>query len=273
MNQKGALMKIISRMVSVAMTLVVCSAIAQAQQLASWEMPVPFPNGTGNIPVGNTYLPPNETTVGTQTGTFPIGGPAYAAGTPTFGLLAGNTSAILSAFHTSTASVYTSPSGNGTTYAFSSNNWSPNDYYQVLLPTTGFQNLQLSWSQARSSTGPSTFSLQMSTNGSSFTELTPYTVLQSGGGGAPGTWNTGTFNPLYSSTVALPLTAENQSQLFLRFVNVTGTASAAAGANRIDSITVTSVPEPASLCAAAASAGLSFLIIRRRRSHETPGVV
>ena len=251
--------------IAIAATIAIGSAPVQAQTtLALWQIPVPFPTGSGLVPTGTTYIVPNQT----GTAQWPVSGAAYAAGTPTLGLLAGDTSSFLSVFHTSTAATYSSPSGNGSLYSFSSNNWQPNDYYQVVLPTTGQTNLALTWDQARSSTGPSAFALQMSTDGSSFTELTTYSVLQSGGGGAPGTWNTTTYNPLYSSTFALPSTAENQATLYLRFTNVTGSASASSGSNRVDNIAVTSVPEPAAL--ALFSAGIAGLAgagwMRRRRS-------
>lgn len=239
---------------------------AQAQQLASWAVPVGFPNGTGNIPVGNTYVMPNISTAGTTAGQQFPATPAtpYPDGAPTFGTLAGNAQAILSTFHAVAAATYTSPTGNGSTYSFSSNNWSPGDYYQVVLPTTGFSNLQLAWDQARSSTGPANFAVQMSTDGTTFTELTTYTVLQSGGGGAPGTWSSTTYNSLYTNSLLLPAAADEQASLTLRFVNAEAAVSSASGSNRIDNITVTSVPEPAGMlaCSGLALAALGWL--RRR---------
>ena len=220
--------------------------------LATWEMPVPFPVGTGLVPTGTTYVPPNQT----GTSQWPTVGTPYPAGTPTTGVLAGISSAILSAYHTSTATTYTAPSGNGSQYSFSSNNWSPNDYYQVVLPTSEWTNLTLTWDQARSSTGPLSFALQMSTDGSSFTQLTTYSVLQSGGGGAPGTWTAGSYSPIYSSTFSLPGTADNQATLYLRFTNVTGSASASSGANRIDNISIKAVPEPGTVAMLAAGGGI-----------------
>lgn len=241
--------------ISAAMLLIgAASARAQSTTLALWTMPTAFPTGTGLVPTGTTYRPPN--------------GPSPAlAGTPDQGLLAGSTSAILSTFHTLAAASYTSPAGNGSQYSFSSNNWSPGDYYQVVLPTTGdWTNISVSWDQARSSTGPAAFQLQMSTDGSLFSNLLGYTVLQSGGGGAPGTWTSGSYNPIYTTTFSLPASAENQATLYIRFLNTTGTVSPASGSNRIDTISVTAVPEPATFAVVGAGiAALAGLSRWRRR--------
>ena len=220
------------------------SVQAQSTTLALWTMPTAFPTGAGLVPTGTSYRPPN--------GSFP-------AGTPDQGLLTGSTSAILSTFHTLAAATYTSPAGNGSLYSFSGNNWSPNDFYQVVLPTTGgWTNLSVSWDQARSSTGPASFSLQTSTDGTTFTTGTTYTVLQSGGGGAPGTWSTATYNSLYSNTFALPSSVENQTSLYIRFLNTTGSVSSSNGTSRIDNVSVTAVPEPAAF--ALFGAGMASLV-------------
>ena len=220
------------------------SVQAQSTTLALWTMPTAFPTGAGLVPTGTSYRPPN--------GSFP-------AGTPDQGLLTGSSSAILSTFHALAAATYTSPAGNGSQHSFSGNNWSPNDFYQVVLPTTGgWTNLSVSWDQARSSTGPASFSLQTSTDGTTFTTGTTYTVLQSGGGGAPGTWSTATYNPLYTNTFALPSSVENQTSLYIRFLNTTGSVSASSGSNRIDNVSVTAVPEPAAF--ALFGAGMASLV-------------
>ena len=231
------------------------SVRAQSTTLALWTMPTAFPTGAGLVPTGTSYLPPN--------GSFP-------AGTPDQGLLTGSSSAILSTFHALAAATYTSPAGNGSTYSFSGNNWSPNDFYQVVLPTTGgWTNLSVSWDQARSSTGPASFSLQTSTDGTTFTTGTTYTVLQSGGGGAPGTWSTGTYNALYSSTFALPSSVENQTSLYIRFLNTTGSVSASSGSNRIDNVSVTAVPEPSAIALLGAGACGAVAVWRGRNRRRT----
>jgi hypothetical protein len=241
-------------------TVVLGARSVPAQTIAAWRMPVPFPTGTGNVPTGTTYVPPNQTGA-TQ---WPTTGDPYPAGTPTEGILAGNASAILSTVHALAAATYTSPAGNGSQYSFSSNNWSPNDYYQVVLPTTGYSNLSLSWDQARSSTGPAAFKLQMSTNGTNFTDLTTYTVLQSGGGGAPGTWSSTTYNSLYTNTFALPGSADNQASLTLRFTNIEAAVSSASGSNRIDNIAINVVPEPSTVTLVAIGLAVGGMLLRRR---------
>src|SRR4051812_10664823 len=65
-------------------------------------------------------------------------------------------SGVGSAFgsHTATATVYSSPAGNGSARSFSSNNWVVGDYYQFNVPTTLLQDIMISFDQTSSSTGP-----------------------------------------------------------------------------------------------------------------------
>jgi MYXO-CTERM domain-containing protein len=88
-----------------------------------------------------------------------------------------------------------------------------------------------------------------------------YTVLQSGGGGAPGTWSSSTYNALYTNSQALA-GAEGASQLIIRF-RATGAASGSSGSNRIDNVIISgdAVPAPGAV-ALLAVAGLAS---RRRR--------
>ncbi|MEY2982289.1 MAG: hypothetical protein RL562_2516, partial [Planctomycetota bacterium] len=161
-----------------------------------------------------------------------------------------------------------SPSGNGSQYSFSSNNWLTGDYYEARVSTLGYSNVELSWDQCRSSTGAKQFELVMSVDGGAnwSTLVATYDVLQSGGGGAPGTWNSTTYNALYSNTVSLGAMADGQSEVIVRWRAlvdaVTSTGSyAASGSVRLDNVTFSTIPAPGAL----ALLGLAGLAGRRRR--------
>jgi MYXO-CTERM domain-containing protein len=210
---------------------------ADGAMIAGWTITTAFPTGAGNVPTGNTY------SVG-----------AADQGDQTAG-------SELSSYHTLAAATYTSPSGNGSQYSFSSNNWSIGDYYEARVSTANFSNISVSWDQTRSSTGPSSFELIFSIDGgTSWTTVTSYTVLQSGGGGAPGTWSSTTYNSIYTNSQALA-GADNASQLIIRFRSLVTTASS--GSGRIDNVIISgdAVPAPGAV-ALLAVAGLAS---RRRR--------
>ena len=221
----------------VAATAVATSA--SAALVAGWTITTAFPTGAGNVPTGVTY----------------------SVGAANDGLQ--TTGSELRSVHSLAAATYTSPAGNGSQYAFSSNNWSTGDFYEARLSTLGYSDISISWDQTRSSTGPATFELVMSTDGgANFTTLlASYTVLQSGGGGAPGTWSSTTYNPIYSLNQAAAA-ADNQANVIFRFRSLATTA--AAGSSRIDNVMIYSGPVPApGAIALLGVAGLAGL--RRRR--------
>ena len=221
----------------VAATAVATSASAAV--VAGWTITTAFPTGAGNVPTGVTYTV-GAANMGLQT-----------------------TGSELRSVHSLAAATYTSPVGNGSQYAFSSNNWSTGDFYEARLSTLGYSDISISWDQTRSSTGPATFELVMSTDGgANFTTLlASYTVLQSGGGGAPGTWSSTTYNPIYSLNQAAAA-ADNQADVIFRFRSLATTA--AAGSSRIDNVMIYSGPVPApGAIALLGVAGLAGL--RRRR--------
>ena len=221
---------------------VALASSASAEIVCGWSITTAFPTGTGNVPTGNTYSV-GAGDLGVQT-----------------------TGSELMSFHTLAAATYTSPSGNGSQYGFSSNNWSVGDYYQATVSTLGYSDIYLSWDQTRSSTGPASFELAMSTDGGTSFNIVnvagaaSYTVLQSGGAGAPATWSTTTYNAIYTNTVSIAA-ADNLSQVIFRFRSLVTTA--AAGSSRIDNVIVSSGPVPAP--GAIALLGLAGLATRRRR--------
>ncbi|MFM7134374.1 MAG: hypothetical protein ACKO0W_08675, partial [Planctomycetota bacterium] len=171
----------------------------------------------------------------------------------------------LSGFHALAATTWSTPAGNGSQYSLSSNNWSVGDYYQIAVSTVGFSDIYLAWDQTRSSTGPSVFDVQMSTDGTNFTTiLAGYTVIQAGATGS-GTlsWSTSSANvqSAFTTTIASIAGADEQASLTFRFVNLSTVATG--GTNRIDNIIVHSGPIPAP--GAIALLGLAGLAARRRR--------
>jgi MYXO-CTERM domain-containing protein len=222
-------------------TLAAVSAVAStasATIVCGWTITTAFPTGTGNVPTGNTY------SVG-----------AGDLGVQTAG-------SVLSSYHALAAATYTSPAGNGSQYAFSSNNWSIGDYYEARCSTLGYSDIYLTWDQARSSTGPASFELVMSVDGGNnwSTVLASYAVLQSGGGGAPGTWSSTVSNPIYTTSVSVAA-ADNQSEVIFRFRSLV--TAATTGSSRIDNVTISvgAVPAPGAI----ALLGLAGLAGRRRR--------
>ena len=233
---------------SVVATLVAAaiSASASADLVVGWTMPTAFPTGTGNVPTGTSYLPPGPNGDGVADQGANIAG------------------SQLISVHALAAATYTSPAGNGSQYSFSSNNWSIGDYYQISFSAEGFTGLNLSWDQARSSTGPAAFKVMMSVNGGAFTELLTYTVLQSGGGGAPGTWSSSStsYNAIYTNTISSLAGTDGAASVVIRFESTV--AGAATGSNRIDNILVNGsvIPSPG----AAALVALAGVAARRRRA-------
>ena len=211
------------------------SASASAAIVASWSIPTAIPAA-----IGSNYV---------------YG--AADAGDATAGT-------SLSAFHALAATTWSSPAGNGSTSSFSSNNWSVGDYYQVSVSTTGFTDISLAWDQTRSSTGPSSFRVDMSTDGTNFTTiLASYSVIQAGLAGTNTlAWSVvNGVQSAFTTTVASIAGADNQASLTFRFVNLSTVATG--GTNRIDNIVVSSgaIPAPGAI----ALLGLAGLATRRRR--------
>jgi len=175
-------------------------------------------------------------------------------------------------FHTSTATVWSSPTGNGSAKSLSANNWSVGDYFQFQVSTIGFSGLSLSYDQTGSSTGPRDFALSYSLNGTTFTSIgSTYSVLLNG---APQTaWNSGASSSVFTLSYDLGAFSDinNASSVTFRITDMTTTSigggtTASAGTDRVDNFSVftTPVPEPSSVVLGIAG-GLAGLIIWKRR--------
>jgi len=149
--------------------------------------------------------------------------------------------------HTSGSTAYSSPVGNGSAHSFSSTNWAVGDYYQFRVNTTGFSGITLSWDQASSNTGPKNFKLAYSTNGTTFTDFAPYSVIANA---TPNpTWSSSTALSLYTFTQNLSsITAlDGQSNVFFRLIDTStvsanGGTVAATGTDRVDNFIVSGAP-------------------------------
>lgn len=173
-----------------------------------------------------------------------------AAGT-TFAITSGSavadsgalvTGSAFSALHASAASAWnTTTVGNGSAKAASGNGWASGDYWQFKASTTGFSSIAISWDQMGSNTGPKSFIVQYSTDGTTFTTApgagATYDV-------ANDAWSASTYKAVSTRTLDLSsVTAlNNQAFIYIRFTvaagstAINGSAIAAAGTSRIDNV-------------------------------------
>jgi len=180
----------------------------------------------------------------------------YSYGAANLGALVSGS--MLSGTHSSALTAWSSPAGNGSTYALSANAWNVGDYYQISLATTGYSAVSVAWEQTRSSTGPAGFEAVLSVDGgSTFSSLGSYTVNQV-------SWSA-TVPVTTSSFASLASAADNQASVIIRFKVVTAGSSTTTGTNRIDNISVNGTVVPVPTPGAIALVGLAGLVARRRR--------
>jgi MYXO-CTERM domain-containing protein len=262
---------------AVAMT----SLSADAALIAGWTLPTAFPTGAGNVPTGTFYRPPLAVNVdGTYNANPNTGGTTWdptLAGRADMGDMKLQSGFELSSTHQlgssgATPTSYTSPAGNGSAYAFSSNVWKAGDWYQAAFITTGYTGISFSFDMTRSSTGPATWVIELSTNGGhSFSTLVAtYTPIVANAAGSGTTnWSSTTSQAAFTTSLNLSALADDSAGVVVRIralvdsVNSTG-AFQAGGTARIDNIMVngSAVPAPGAL----ALVGLAGIAgVRRRR--------
>ena len=169
------------------------------------------------------------------------------------------------AFHADGTTTYSNPVGNGSGDSWSSNTWTAGDYYQFSVSTVGLENIQITWDQTGSNTGPRDFNLEYDAGGG-FMTATSYALTNDG-------WSSGTNNPDSTRTFdfsAITALDDNATVIF-RLTSVGNTAIngspvAVAGSSRVDNVLIEGsavIPEPtaAGLCLIV----LAGMIGRRRR--------
>lgn len=145
---------------------------------------------------------------------------------------------------------YSSPAGNGSAHSFSANGFAVGGYYQFSINSTNFAGLSVSYDQGGSGTGPRDFVFQYSTNGgSTFTTLAGSAYQLANVNFVPGTVNpafTHTFD--LSSITGLDSNANDVFRITVADnVSISGGTIAAAGTDRIDNFTLSTVPEPSTV--------------------------
>ncbi len=160
------------------------------------------------------------------------------------------------------AAAFSSPAGNGSNRSFQMSQWTAvGKFFQFQVNLTGFTNATISWDQVRSATGPTNFSVQISTDGVNFSNVSSY-VVQSG------TWTSGASQAAFLfAPISLTSAVDNQSTAFVRFRSDAAAASIG-GTTRIDNVTIMAqaVPEPSSLALLGATVvGVMMVSSRRGR--------
>lgn len=195
------------------------ASAARAADLAKWTFEVSGPN----LILNNSAASP---IAAAEEGVFAAGSLAYG-------------------IHASAETDWSSPSGNGSVESFSVNTWAIGDYWELQTSTAGFLDIIIQWDQTRSSTGPGTFNLQYSTDGTTFVDLvTDYTVLENSANNG-GFWNSTTRVPNYQlGPIAVPGDLNNLPTVYFRLTCMV-TPGGAGGTNRVDNVFVAGIPEPA----------------------------
>jgi hypothetical protein len=149
--------------------------------------------------------------------------------------------------HVDSFTEWTTPDGNGSGNSLSATRWAANDYFEFQISTVSFFGIQVTWEQTRNATGPGSFKLTYSIDGSSFVDISTYTVSSvnwSSGSPAAGS----SFGANLSSIAAI----NDNSSVYFRLI-ATEAGSDSAGTSQIDDFIVSVIPEPAEwglICAA-----------------------
>jgi hypothetical protein len=167
--------------------------------------------------------------------------------------------------HADAATDWTTPVGNGSANALSSNSWAQFDYYEFNFSSLGFLDLKLSVDHTGSSTGPRDFSVLVGF-GPAYFFVAAYSLV-----GTP-PWNSSTPSSVHTYTFDLSAidTIEDQGSVSIRLASSNDTAIgggsvAAGGTSRLDNFTIMATPVPEAGTAALLAAGLAVIGVAVRR--------
>jgi hypothetical protein len=148
-----------------------------------------------------------------------------------------------SGHHSSSSTVWSNSSGNGSTKSVSSNYWAVGDYYQFLFSTVGYRQILITWDQIGSNTGPKDFKIRYSTDGTTFADAAAgsYSITNDG-------WSS-SYNAVSRRTLDLSsiTTLNNQATVYIRVVDnsttsINGGTVGTGGTGRIDNFIAQAIP-------------------------------
>lgn len=130
------------------------------------------------------------------------------------------------------ATTYSNPVGNGSAESFSSSNWLTGDYYEFQTSSLGYTNVEISFDQTRSGTGPTPFDVEISTDGVNWTTLVDdYTVDAV-------TWSGTTYKAESTFGPHAAPALDNQATIYVR-LTAQADASGTGGTCRVDNVAIT----------------------------------
>ncbi|NBU72470.1 MAG: DUF5011 domain-containing protein, partial [Bacteroidetes bacterium] len=214
--------------------VVLTASNAGGQDSQTLQLTVQSPASTNPVILARwTFESATNTTTGTQSAAF-----RSEEGVQS------NTASAFSV-HASSSTAFTLPAGNGSLKSLSANNWTTGDYFQFSLSSSGFRGLKLKFDHTGSSTGPARFRVSSSTNRTTFTDITNYTVTNNNGN----TWSATT--PASNNTYNIDLSGStnlfDKTNLVFRLVqrdssSIAGLTVGTSGTSRIDNVEMTGIP-------------------------------
>ena len=182
-----------------------------------------------------------ESTTVSNTGTTPN----FGSTSPAANIGDLTTNSLFRAVHSSSSTVWTNAVGNNSSKSISATNWSVNDYYQFRISTKYYTGIKLTVEQTSSGTGPKDFKLQWSPDGTSYTDVSSYTIPYYVPTNSVYAWSSTSYQT--QSAISFDLssinTVENDTSVYFRLVNtstnaVLGGTVQTGGTSRIDNISI-----------------------------------
>lgn len=182
-----------------------------------------------------------ESVTTTNTGTTPsFGSSSQLADTGIY-----LSATLITAYHSNSSTIWSNPSGNGSTKSISSNFWSVGDYFQFKFATIMYDNIKLVFEQTGSNTGPKDFKIQYSLDGITFTDITTYVVPYNTTSNTSYGWSTTTIKQesILSFDLSSITDLIDKSDVYIRLVNtstnaINGSTVGTGGTSRVDNFKI-----------------------------------